>query len=605
MHTLHKMTSFLVCLLCVGNCNGVSTLDTRLVVESNVPVTPPNGGHLDWFEMKADPEDGNNLIVCGARQDARDNAYYGVVYSSWDGGRSWKTVLEDRGGTWVSEQSCAFGQRHVAYFISQATVDPRTPAEVEATRIFVSSDAGRTWTESAKTEGADYTNSVIARSPDSSTQQLYVFYNGSSKSDPVKKLGSTVDFFTVSEDGTRVSQRQTVPGMAELNYHGVYPSSSVVLNDGTPVVLYDAGQLNPGANGIGRFDIGVARFALGRPPESTVVATYSARNKAPGPLCPASLSNSLAYDKVRNRLYVAYNDIASHHCALMLTSSGDGGRTWAPPHELHASQNSHSTMYFPILTVNHDGVMGLLWRGKPRHSPDCWYFSLSRTGLNLEQTTLLSPCFDDNPLKKQSTGYLFTTILQAKAGQPASVDVLTRRDDLLRIGITATPDGVFHPVWSTFGDGFGELRTARIRIARPSHPTGIEPINQAGLTEVTDKITTLYGGEQRLDHESNSAILELSFRNNSPNPIKGPLYLKIENTSSDFGTIEFVNRGSLTSLGASYSDVSSLLPTGSLAPGETTSTYRLNFHFTNENPAVGNRSFILRLKLRIFCQQQR
>jgi hypothetical protein len=121
---------------------------------------------------------------------------------------------------------------------------------------------------------------------------------------------------------------------------------------------------------------------------------------------------------------------------------------------------------------------------------------------------------------------------------------------------------------------------------------------------VTDKITVLYGGEQRLDHESNSAIIELSIRNNGSEPIKGPLYLKVENPTSDFGTIEFVNPGPLTSLGADYSDVSSYLRNGSLAPGETTSPYRLTFHFTNENAAVGNRYLILRLNLRIFCRQR-
>ena len=64
-------------------------------MEWNVPITPPGGSLLHWYELKGDPEDVNNLIVCGARRDAQNDAYYGVVYFSHDGGRSWKTAFED------------------------------------------------------------------------------------------------------------------------------------------------------------------------------------------------------------------------------------------------------------------------------------------------------------------------------------------------------------------------------------------------------------------------------------------------------------------------------------------------------------------------------
>jgi hypothetical protein len=94
---------------------------STLIVESDTAITPPPGAHLNWYEMKADPENAQNLIVCGAMRDAKENAYVGVLYYSHDGGENWKVGLEDRNSSWVSEQSCAFGSRHHAYFISEAS----------------------------------------------------------------------------------------------------------------------------------------------------------------------------------------------------------------------------------------------------------------------------------------------------------------------------------------------------------------------------------------------------------------------------------------------------------------------------------------------------
>src|ERR1700733_5575749 len=119
--TVYVVVLTLCCLLMIGNGVRSRGEEGRLKVEWNVPITPPEGSLLHWYELKGDPEDGNNLIVCGARRDAQNDAYYGVVYFSHDGGRSWKTAFEDHGSTWGSEQSCAFGKRHSACFISESS----------------------------------------------------------------------------------------------------------------------------------------------------------------------------------------------------------------------------------------------------------------------------------------------------------------------------------------------------------------------------------------------------------------------------------------------------------------------------------------------------
>jgi hypothetical protein len=572
-----------------------------LIVERNVAITPPGGAHLDWYEMKIDPEDENNMIVCGARRSPQDNAYFGVVYFSGDAGRSWRTALEDRGSSWVSEQSCTFGERHRAYFISEASlvVDGVPHHHLGTTRIFLSSDAGASWTQSAKTDWADFSSSAVGKPLGSRDQKLYVFYNSyrSTSEQSVRKGGSTLDYFTVSEDGREISSRESVPGMGQQNYEAVFPSSSVALKDGTPVVLYTAAR-PPVSGEVKSLEIGVARFGADGPSIPVVVATPSVRYEAP--VCPATLSNSLAYDWDRELLYVAYNDARPSRCATMFSQSRDGGRTWSAPHELRLPENSRQSVYFPVLAVNHDGVLGLLWRTKPRGSPGCWKFSISRDAQNLEDTVALSSCTGPVSLKDQSSDDLSTVIQHTEAGQPVAVHLLTLKNSLLRVGFAASLDNAFHPLWPASTCGAGEVRTARVRLPGQFHQLPMPSVNTQPPDQITDKIAILFGGEQRIDQATHSVMLDLLLRNDSSVSISGPIYLEVEEINSDFGELELKLPTVASSWGPRFLDLSYTLRHGRLAPGQTTMPYRLAFHMNAEKFSQPRKKQILDLKLRVF-----
>lgn len=567
-----------------------------LVVHWNVSITPPGGAHLNWFDMKADPEDPHNLIVCGATWNAQADAYYGVVYVSHDGGRTWKTALEDQRSTWVTEQSCAFAQNHTAYFVSEAAkvVDGNLSFDKGTTLIFVSKDAGESWIPKAQTGWADYSQSVVTVPSGSDRPVLYVFYN-----DSAKGRGSVLGYFTVSRGGRRLSRRHRVPGMLREDYQGVYPSSSVVLGDGSLAVLYNAGMKSSNPHGKVYVTIGVAHLVPKRPPTWTTVATpvYSYK----GLECPSSVSNSLAYDKTHDILYLAYDAVVSDHCDTMIATSRDGGLTWSRAHMLRGPRGYRGSKFFPILSVNKNGILGLLWRAKARYSPDCWYFSTSTDGVTLDNLVTLSRCVPDNSLTELSSSYLDNLIVHEKGEHSVSVTVMNNRDFLYRIGIAVTRDGVFHPVWSAMVHGIDQLRTARIRLPL-ALPTNTErPLPKLAFRNVTNKITVLYGGTQRLDTETNTITLDLSFRNNGPTPIAGPIYLQAGKIESAYGAARLLNSSDMPVTSADYVDASSSLRSGVLLPGETTSPYRLRFHFTSIRKAVRDEYLLLRFKLRIFC----
>jgi hypothetical protein len=570
----------------------------RLIVESNTPVTPPPGAHLNWYEMKADPENSQNLIVCGAMRNAQANAYVGVVYYSHDGGRSWGTAIEDRNSTWVSEQSCAFGSRHHAYFISEASkvVDGVPNHNLGTTRIFTSSDAGQTWAETAHTSWADYSSSAVRTSP-TGADELYVFFNSGAEYDSSKRYGSTLGYFVVSDDGRTVGPHQIVPGMAEVNYQGVYPSAAVTMSDGSIVVLYNAGAHSPKKGDI-PIEIGAVRFSAGQPSPPVIIADPAFRYTPP--VCPSSLSTSLAYDRNRQLLYVAFNSVRAGRCSLMISKSNDGGRSWSPSHELRAGAESHSSKYFPVLAVTEEGVLGLQWRDRADLSPGCWYFSSSHDGLKIDSSVLLSPCSEKDSIKEQSTEYLATLINQPGTGGPITVQILTLRDYLTKVAITATPDGVFHPVWVESRNGNSELRTRRICIS-PSHSRS-ETLRVPTLSEVTDKMTILYAGEQRIDQVTGTVALNVAFQNHGAANLEGPLYLKVESMDSDFGEIKMASHP-----GGRVGDTGYFEIAGSdtvLAPGQRTPPYDISFRFTRTWRHPLKQYTIAEVMIRLFCEQR-
>ena len=164
-------------------------------IEYTSEASPKNGGWFPWYELASDPGNPHNLIACGSRWDAQDNAFYGFVYSTVDGGKTWHTALEDKNSTWVTEQSCAFGVQGEAYFVSEASnvIEGQPHHDVGTTRIFVSHDAGRGWTEGAKSNWADYSASIVETQAGPNQNRLYTFYNDvySTNSEPGNQVGPT------------------------------------------------------------------------------------------------------------------------------------------------------------------------------------------------------------------------------------------------------------------------------------------------------------------------------------------------------------------------------------------------------------------------------
>src|SRR5262249_25547799 len=154
------------------------------------------------------------------------------------GGREWHQVLEDKHSPWVSEQSCAFGPNHRAYFISEASfVNQGEPNHhLGTTRLFVSEDGGDHWSETLRTGWADWSTSAVS----SISGNLITFYQHSGDLDVDRTHASAVAALVFDADGKAVSGPYLSQDLQVGSYQGVYPFHAVSLDDGTVGALYFA-----------------------------------------------------------------------------------------------------------------------------------------------------------------------------------------------------------------------------------------------------------------------------------------------------------------------------------------------------------------------------
>ena len=579
--------------------SGVQVSAQQFGVETKVLV---NAGWHPWYEVKASPQDSNNLLLCGSKWDFRQNALFGFAYASFDSGKTWNRVFEDRNSTWVSEHSCAFGPRNTAYIVSEASkvIDGEPEHHLGTTRLFVSSDAGRTWTETIKTGWADWSTSAVREA----NGKLLTFYNYSGTLDGNKKLGSSVGLLVFSPEGTRVEGGFFNSSMKGLNYQGVYPSNATFLNDGTVVALYYGGRDTP----VGRqYDLGVMRVGL-EPTSALTFGPIASSNPKSKRRCLLLADYSLAYDRQRGRLFVVYRDEVGDSCSLMLSTSEDGGRTWAKPAMITGPRRDVLPMFRPSIAIG-DGPLGLLWTNDGK-----WFFS-----------TLTDSAVADSPVEvhaeRKATGVVsdsLWTVFDQPGGynQPGGyqnghsqtptvgLNVRTLPGRIWRSSGLAASGNRFHAVFPA-ADGNSEGLYSATLTSGPSGDTQRNSLSRRGQygSDVTSQIAVLYGRSQSFDNTTGTLSLEVRLANRGNIAVRTPIRLEVESVNSKVGKVTILNADNGLMGPDAVWDLSRIVSGDQIPPGETTyNTFTLQFHIdlAHAGPIVTND--LLNLSARVYAR---
>ena len=310
---------WLLCFLLVSVLPGAVLTRADDVNSFSTSATISKGWH-PWYEIKVDPENAKNLIVCGTKWDVTKNTPLGFVYFSPDGGSRWESVLEDGSSTgWVTEHSCAFGPNHRAYFVSgdSRVVDGIPHHEFGKTTVYVSSDAGRHWMQSTTTGWADYSSSAVS----ARSHRLFTFYNSFDKH---------------KRTGQRLGKRNCAGGFFAA---GQRPARAVLFP-------YDAEHRLPRCFSLRRNRFEERRgggFVLWRQPQSdgSILASSmlmmkngrSSRRRS-SRTCPQNLATGRLIIRWRtidnsNPLFAIYVNGCGDRTELILAVSDDEGKTWS------------------------------------------------------------------------------------------------------------------------------------------------------------------------------------------------------------------------------------------------------------------------------------
>jgi hypothetical protein len=573
-------------MICAAVLPHLRAEDVHLMAKARVA----SGWH-PWYEIKVDPEDAQNLLLCGTKWDAHANAPFGFVYASSDQGKSWATVLEDRSSPWVTEQSCAFGTQHRAYFISEASkvIDGTAHHELGTTRLYVSRDAGHTWEETLRTGWADWSTSAV--SPTSG--RLFTLFNAYTAADGARNRGTSVGLLTFSPDGRAVSGPFFVPSIGEQNYQGAYPSDAVALRTGTIVALWYGTRLSP--SGI-QADLNVVGAIDSQPPVLRSVRISPPQDDT---LCITFNQASLAYDPSRNRLFVLYVSGCKDK-QISLASSNDEGRTWSKSTGIAQAKGPFAGFSHPSLVAGQDRL-AVMWEAGDGSGN--WFLSTIEDRALASSVQLSS----SNNVRNISAHSLLTTIEHSSSfSQPSAynsiqVNVRNEAEAVWRAsGLLRVNEG-FLAIWPSDAGNGAELWLGSFCSAtavQKANPSGTPP-----MRDVTEDSILLYGGTQDFDARTSMLTVCLTLKNVSLHPLTAPIELKAESIMSAAGPMSTANSSNGVSGAGAIWDISSSV-TGDRIPPLAASNpfclvFRLNPDLVAHDP--GEPKSLLDMPLRVFA----
>jgi hypothetical protein len=597
-----KNTIGRVCILAFELALAFGTARTEtipLILRSSAMV---GQGWHPWYEVKADPENTENLIICGTKWDSRSNSPFGFVYSSDDGGTKWELTLEDKGSAWVTEQSCAFGPHHTAYLVSgdSKVVDGIPHHDEGKTHVFVSTDAGQHWTRTITTGWADYSTSAFSIN----TGRLYTFYNAwYTTHKPGTAVGGAVGLLLFSKDGRRVSGPFIERKMKTAGYHGVFPVDAIELKRGAVVALYSAKRET---NNGWMEDLGIVRANwAGNPSLTSVVIAHPSMDAD----CFNFSDASMTYDPTRNELFVAYVDGCNAQSRIALTTSFDEGKTWTQIREVLKTDVRDKRLYYPtLLSVPLKGI-GLLWEEGIDRRNGNWHFSYLPNQGPVENKIDLSEHSNKFAVLDDS---LWTAVqgtedrsLQAKRSPTLTLTVLSELNNVWRgQGLSGSGDHIV-AVWP-LQDGTGQELSAGILGDQVSEVPKIQEGSvKNGLRNVGQQTVLLFAGRQHFDEATGSLQVCLMLANRGATALDVPIELKVERIQSPMGEVSITDASNgLGGVGAVW-DITSAVTGDRIPPESTTNAFCPSFRLRPSAILASKSDELVVLEVKVLASSRR
>jgi hypothetical protein len=459
--------------MAVGACLALVALASphrvppTLYVDEAVPISEPHRAFVEPFVV-ADPTEGRRLLVSVSQISPRSGVV-GRVFISNDSGFSWqspdisdvRTAVETGRLNGIEDMWASIGSRGTMYVSMLAlhapgpakNTDPWGPVPVLIVR---SEDHGAHWSTPTviRTRSADAPKMAVWRD---SVVVVVVQVNAGDTVVHAPSDGNEYVAVYRSTDGARTFEAPRLLAFDDLGHN---PLNPVFLSDGTLLVAwmdhphYGRGgadqHLSDSRIWVIRSSDGGRTFAIPH-----VVADVQ---RVGFPSVLRMIVDDGVSSPYRGRVYVIWNGGSGAHTDVSLASSDDGGRHWTESKHVTSGEGAD---VFTAAATNRDGVFALVWG---HHASDatttpCYVVNITASNDGAEsfaRPRLLAdaPVCPDAPANK-AIEYPFY-------GRRDSVSSSWRHGGDY-IGMTASVDGTFHPVWTDTRDGPFRVYTAGVR----------------------------------------------------------------------------------------------------------------------------------------------
>jgi hypothetical protein len=596
----------LAALLLVAVATAAAHAQQPIVVGPNVQVSKANAD-LEHSEVvvSADPNDAKHLLASAMVGNRKSGGFDLITYVSFNGGAQWTptlTVHTDLG--FNGDPATAFGCDGSAFALNLSIMG--TGYERNHIEVHRSKDGGRTWLPPTLLRWSDREYMTVDCTNSKYRGRAYIIAQGEMTAADGRRVIGTRLF--ISRDSGKTFTEWNFPPAA--NRSSVFQGPPVVLSDGTflgIIVDYPADRPRGGTGGgilrVFHSEDGGNTFSGAR-----TVAELSVI-PAGFPQLAVDQSTGPFGDRVY-AVWQARRSAESPRAFVWIAHSSDKGRTWSTPVVVNddgADGNGPKSVgaFMAEVAVNRDGVVGVTWydRFDPTHERDftARFAASFDGGASFTRSVQVSehPFLHDSakapPILLPSFGG--GSILRTGAGPVIQIGVQPNRffeNGGDTGGLAADADGIFHPLWVDNRTGIAQMWTASVRVngrvalAAGEAESAASVLSAKGSVDAArgdtaapraaDDITAsvmMHIGEAALDPATKRISAVAYLINTSGKALVGPLVAKV--LSIDLPGTEIINADNHeVGVGATW-DFTTLLNGNRLEPGARSKGKRIEF----------------------------
>jgi hypothetical protein len=570
-------------------------------VGPNVQVSSPRGKYAH-YELLAGAHltDPNKLMACSMVIVPEQNASNSVVYTSLDGGKTWKETLEAHDANLAGDPVCPYGAGDNAYFVVLTTKDPTKML------VYRSSDAGLTWSQPTRLPFIDRENLIVDTTGGKYNGRLYINGTGST---PGIESGSKNGVFLFRSTDNGVNFQPPVVRESAEHQSVVGMGNTVVLSDGTLVTLFghnkDTTTIEGRENRANQANswLRVVTSNDGGETLSTGIVVsdwFMDRDRSQGSHIPwlAVDPGSTAF---KDRLYAVWDDARSGRLEVLLAFSSDKGKTWSKPVTVSDDRVADDPeqgpdQIMPLVAVSNKGVVGVAWYDRREHKDNLGWWLRFAASLDGGETFLPSVRVSSTannfgaaeiwPVKAAVSGG-GEPVRGGGEGRGGSLASQASRPLAVRVavdgfffspghtsGFVADAAGVFHPIWTDNRTGVSQLWTAPVTVASEAVRNGSKDL--AGLDDITSKVT-LDIVETTYDRATKVVVMRARLKNTSKDTVRVPMNVRLTALQSDIGVPLALNATNRVSGVGAVWDLGNQLKTGELKPDDVSEPAELRF----------------------------